>query len=273
MTSIYANSERPQRRAPRCGNCGGEGHNRRTCPTAERLRNAMDEDRWRREAAEAAAEVERQQRRQQARREHQRAHERRRIEQEQIAHEQQQIAREQLRRAEQQQREFEHRQRMTQETEREQARRQRTSSNRLIIDGLVIQADQEQRAWDLAQHALDRMARRMAQPMPRPEPAPAPAPAPAPRRRVQQHRHHDTDDETEPIDLKKVAEMPILRDTAIEMDDCPICMETLGETGKVVLKCGHSLCQGCFLQQMVHSTVIKKNNDCACPVCRVKYIK
>jgi hypothetical protein len=247
MTSIYANSERPQRRAPRCGNCGGEGHNRRTCPTAERLRNAMDEDRWRREAAEAAAEVERQQRRQQARRDQQRA-------------------REQRRRAEQQQRDFEHQQRALQETEREQARRQRTSSNRIIIDGLVVQAEQEQRAWDMAQRALDNMARRMRMPD-----APL-RPEPAPRRRVRPRDDH-TDDETEPIDLEKVAELPILRDTAIEMDECPICMETLGETGKIILKCGHSVCQGCFLQQMVHSTVIKKKNDCACPACRVKYIK
>lgn len=260
---MHTNSERPQRRAPRCGNCGGEGHNRRTCPSLdvrlarerrisnEERRDAMDEDRWRREAAEAAAEVERQQRRQQARRE-----QRRRAT----------LLPSQARRVEQQQRDFEHQQRITQETEREQARRQRTSSNRIIIDGLVVQAEQEQRAWDMAQRALDNMARRMRMPD-----AP-PRPEPAHRRRVRPRDDH-TDDETEPIDLKKVAELPILRDTAIEMDECPICMETLGETGKIILKCGHSVCQGCFLQQMVHSTVIKKKNDCACPVCRVKYIK
>jgi hypothetical protein len=73
--------------------------------------------------------------------------------------------------------------------------------------------------------------------------------------------------------LKRVNELPILRDKVVDVAECPICMETLGETGKTVLKCGHAVCQGCFLQQVLRATANKKVDSCACPVCRVNYLK
>ena len=75
------------------------------------------------------------------------------------------------------------------------------------------------------------------------------------------------------VAMKRIAELPIIRDTAVEMKDCPVCMDTLGETGKTVLKCGHSLCQACFLQQVFRAVALKKATECACPMCRVNYIE
>jgi hypothetical protein len=39
----------------------------------------------------------------------------------------------------------------------------------------------------------------------------------------------------------------IIQETAIETEDCPICLDILGETSKVVLRCGHQLCLSCLL--------------------------
>ena len=72
--------------------------------------------------------------------------------------------------------------------------------------------------------------------------------------------------------LARMVALPVLRETAVEATECPICIEDLGETGKTVLKCGHTLCVSCFLQQVLRSTAMRSTNDCACPVCRVSYI-
>lgn len=276
MMNMHTNSERPQRRAPRCGNCGGEGHNRRTCPSLdarlarrtedlnEERRDAMDRSRWEREAARIQHEQrirrERHQREREAREREERRREQERLHSERLR-EQQRLSEadlEELHRRfeerdgqieQQQQEERRHQQR---QREQQQAQMQRTPANQQVINNLVRQAQDDQRTITLAM----RMARRMARRLPRPERGP-----------IQQ------EDEREQIDLKVVADMPTLRDTAVEMDECPICMETLGETGKFVLKCGHCICQGCFLQQVLRATAIKKTNDCACPVCRVNYIK
>ena len=72
--------------------------------------------------------------------------------------------------------------------------------------------------------------------------------------------------------LVRMVALPILRETAVEMKECPICIEEMGETGKTVLKCGHTVCVSCFLQQMIRATAARREIDCACPVCRVNYI-
>ena len=72
--------------------------------------------------------------------------------------------------------------------------------------------------------------------------------------------------------LARMAALPVLRETAVEATECPICIEDLGEVGKTVLKCGHTLCVSCFLQQMMRATAESRARDCKCPVCRVSYI-
>jgi len=63
--------------------------------------------------------------------------------------------------------------------------------------------------------------------------------------------------------------LPILRETAIESNDCPICLETLIETNKTILRCGHILCTNCLITQ----TLINfKDGMCKCPVCRERII-
>lgn len=60
-------------------------------------------------------------------------------------------------------------------------------------------------------------------------------------------------------------------DVCIPADDCPICMEPLGNTGKTVLSCGHTLCTSCFIKQIVVCHDQKKSENCGCPICRRKY--
>jgi hypothetical protein len=72
--------------------------------------------------------------------------------------------------------------------------------------------------------------------------------------------------------LARMVALPVLSEEVFEVDECPICIETLGKTGKTVLKCGHTVCVSCFLQQVLRATAMKRTNDCACPVCRVNYI-
>jgi hypothetical protein len=72
--------------------------------------------------------------------------------------------------------------------------------------------------------------------------------------------------------LARMVALPVLSEKVFEVDDCPICMETLGKTGKTVMKCGHTVCVSCFLQQMIRATAARREIDCACPVCRVNYI-
>ncbi len=73
--------------------------------------------------------------------------------------------------------------------------------------------------------------------------------------------------------LARMVELPILRETAVEMKECPICFVEMGETGKTVLKCGHTVCESCFLQQVLRAMSLNSTSGCACPVCRVNYIK
>jgi hypothetical protein len=73
-------------------------------------------------------------------------------------------------------------------------------------------------------------------------------------------------------ELDRMVALPVLREKAVEATECPICIEDLGEVGKTVLKCGHTLCVSCFLQQMMRATVETRARECACPVCRVNYI-
>ena len=53
--------------------------------------------------------------------------------------------------------------------------------------------------------------------------------------------------------------------TAFQTDECPICLEDLGETNCMVLRCGHKTCGDCILRHF-QSVGGRK-----CPVCRDQY--
>tara|TARA_B110000503_G_C6975745_1_gene341086 strand:- start:60 stop:806 length:747 start_codon:yes stop_codon:yes gene_type:complete len=54
-------------------------------------------------------------------------------------------------------------------------------------------------------------------------------------------------------------------ETAVELTDCPICFDELGNTNKMVLRCGHTFCGDCIMEHMPRVGGLK------CPVCRAQY--
>lgn len=66
--------------------------------------------------------------------------------------------------------------------------------------------------------------------------------------------------------------LPIISETVFDVEDCPICMEPLGETSKVILRCGHQMCVTCMLNQTLLAAREGKINKCECPHCRVAYL-
>lgn len=66
--------------------------------------------------------------------------------------------------------------------------------------------------------------------------------------------------------------LPIIRTIPFEADDCPICLDALGETGNTVLRCGHQLCINCMVTQILRSVVTRNTNMCKCPICRSPYM-
>jgi hypothetical protein len=86
------------------------------------------------------------------------------------------------------------------------------------------------------------------------------------------NRRHEPMETATENELARMVALPVLRETAVETTECPICIEELGEVGKTVLKCGHTVCLSCFLQQMMRATGATRARDCACPLCRVNYI-
>ena len=63
------------------------------------------------------------------------------------------------------------------------------------------------------------------------------------------------------------APLPNIRETAIESDDCPICLDTFGEVGKTILRCGHQICTSCLFIQTRNGV-----GQWLCPVCRAPYV-
>ena len=297
MSELMSMSE--ARGHPRCGNCGQAGHNRRTCATSnnnesllasaarlsarevgrrnrrisrmqEERRDEMDRARWAREEAEARRlqEVRIRRTEQEVRENERRARER--------AHEHERRARENERTSadvpSSRHGHIEitnanmqislhagsntitvHRYGNRQQSDSAaiaQANRQRSPAVRSEIERLRQQAQSEDNLMVMNQVNAE-LSERLQRSLP-----------------VQA--------KPEMVDaafLKRVNELPILRDKVVDVAECPVCMETLGETGKTVLKCGHVVCQGCFLQQVLRATANKKVDSCACPVCRVNYLK
>ena len=67
------------------------------------------------------------------------------------------------------------------------------------------------------------------------------------------------------IDCNKKQENLVCVDNAFEMSDCPVCFDELGNTNKMVLRCGHTVCGDCITNHMQRVGGLK------CPVCRVQY--
>ena len=53
-----------------------------------------------------------------------------------------------------------------------------------------------------------------------------------------------------------------LKKSPIETCECPICMENLGESNKMILRCGHQLCGDCTFRHFQSKGGLK------CPMCR-----
>lgn len=70
-----------------------------------------------------------------------------------------------------------------------------------------------------------------------------------------------SDDET--VIVKK--EDLDVKENAVEATDCYICLDTLGNTNKMILRCGHQFCGDCIFKHYNASRI-------HCPVCRGQYV-
>jgi len=61
---------------------------------------------------------------------------------------------------------------------------------------------------------------------------------------------------------KKLDALPPPASKIIDCDECPICMEPLGQTNIVVLRCGHKTCADCIFQHF------QRSGGTSCPSCR-----
>ena len=67
------------------------------------------------------------------------------------------------------------------------------------------------------------------------------------------------------IDCKKKQGELGCNEDAFESSECPICFDELGNTNKMILRCGHTLCGDCIINHMQRVGGMK------CPVCRIQY--
>lgn len=66
--------------------------------------------------------------------------------------------------------------------------------------------------------------------------------------------------------------LPVLTDNAYEANDCPICLDPLGDTNKTILRCGHPMCTPCLLTMTLRSAATRNNQVCICSVCRAPFL-
>ena len=67
---------------------------------------------------------------------------------------------------------------------------------------------------------------------------------------------------------KSQKELESLKEVASEAfvtDDCPICMDPLGKTNVMTLRCGHTTCGNCIFRHFQNAGGID------CPICRSQY--
>ena len=56
-----------------------------------------------------------------------------------------------------------------------------------------------------------------------------------------------------------------VKEKVIEASECPICMDELGPTNKVILRCGHQICGDCIFKH------VQNARGTQCPCCRAEY--
>lgn len=66
-------------------------------------------------------------------------------------------------------------------------------------------------------------------------------------------------------------ELCSLQEKIIETDECPICMDKIGNTNKTILRCGHQFCVTCLFQNIEVISKNKQKFHCECPICRGAY--
>ena len=57
----------------------------------------------------------------------------------------------------------------------------------------------------------------------------------------------------------------VTREEAVEATECPICMDELKDTNKMILRCGHQFCGDCIFKHF------QGQGGCKCPQCRSEY--
>jgi hypothetical protein len=75
--------------------------------------------------------------------------------------------------------------------------------------------------------------------------------------KIQDLRLQDSRDETHTNQNQLIC-----ADHAFAQDECPICMETIGETNVMILRCGHKTCSDCIIE------TIQLIGGMKCPTCR-----
>ena len=66
-------------------------------------------------------------------------------------------------------------------------------------------------------------------------------------------------------------ELCSLQEKVIDVENCPICMNDVGNTDKAILRCGHQICVTCILTNIEFLSKNKKKYHCECPICRGAY--
>jgi len=92
------------------------------------------------------------------------------------------------------------------------------------------------------------------------------------RMRQQRDQERRQREQQEGMGFENREPLPNIRETPFEIEDCPICFNTLGEVSKTILRCGHQLCVSCMLTHTLRSVAVRNRNRCLCPICRAPYL-
>ena len=68
--------------------------------------------------------------------------------------------------------------------------------------------------------------------------------------------------------IEREIKISIENENNIGHNDCPICMECMGDRNYIVPVCGHKICVNCFVTNI--ST--NRKNGCLCSLCREKIV-
>lgn len=91
-------------------------------------------------------------------------------------------------------------------------------------------------------------------------------------RAEQRARDFATDNAAHNAIVNTISALPILSTDAFHAEDCPICLEKLGDTNKAILRCGHPVCTSCLLTMTLRSANSNNATSCVCSVCRAPFL-